>query len=249
MEIFPGFTTSGKKNVADVLDRLAFPSDLGGKRVLEIAPWNGFFSFECVRRGAREVVALGPDDPAKTGFLRSMNLLEIENIKYIRDSVYNLPSLQLGTFDCVLFLGIIYHLRHPLLALDYIYDVCDELVFVDSPIIDTGDLLLLPDDEKASLKEKWASLQKLPLVYFSQVEEKLRRDKFNWSMPNFRALCDWVTTSGFEIEKTFSAPTWAYVRGRKTERPFVPALEGFNPMVASMPQPRPSQLGATPKAV
>ena len=120
-EIFPGQVTQGPKDVSEHLRRLNVPTTLAGLRVLDIAPWNGFFGFECVRRGAAEVVSLGPDDPDLTGYNKVRDLLQIDNCKYIRASVYDLSPDVHGTFDIVFFLGLIYHLRHPLLALDRIY--------------------------------------------------------------------------------------------------------------------------------
>ena len=134
-EIFPGHKTKGKDVVALLAD-MGVPASLQGKRVLDIAPWNGFFSFECARRGASEVVSFGPDDPEATGYNRVRDLLEAENCKYIRGSVYDLSPDVHGTFDVVFFLGLIYHLRHPLLALDKIYDVARSDLYADTPIMD-----------------------------------------------------------------------------------------------------------------
>ena len=235
-DIFPGVQVGGQKPVTAVLDKLQLPNRLDGLRVLEIAPWNGFFSFECIRRGAREVVALGPDDPDATGFNKTVKLLEIENITYVRESVYNIPQLDLGRFDVVLFLGLIYHLRHPLLALDIIYDCCDKWLFIDSPTVDDIRLLLLTDREKADLEPSWSRIQNVPLMYFSHADEvRAQRDPFNWFMPNERALRDLVGSSGFEVEVFHAEPLWTFSRARKTKRLFEPGLEGFNPSAFKMP--------------
>jgi hypothetical protein len=96
------------------LSTLHFPEDLTGKRILEVAPWNGVFTFEYVRRGAAVVVALGPDDPDATGFNRTLRLLEIHNVRYLAGSAYNLPKLSVGAFDLILFWGlyIIFTIRY-----------------------------------------------------------------------------------------------------------------------------------------
>src|SRR5579871_3280804 len=121
-ELFPGHATQGPKNVVEHMRRLKVPERLDGLRILDIAPWNGFFSFECVRRGAAFVTSLGPDDPDATGYNAVRDLLEIQNCEYMRSSVYDLSPDRHGVFDIVLFLGVIYHLRHPLLALDRIWE-------------------------------------------------------------------------------------------------------------------------------
>jgi tRNA (mo5U34)-methyltransferase len=229
-EIFPGLRTRGPKDVADTLSTLNFPEDLTGKRVLEVAPWNGFFTFECVRRGAAEVVALGPDDPDATGFNRTLRLLEVHNVRYMNDSVYGLPKLSVGTFDLILFLGIIYHLRHPLLALDYLHDCCSGCIFIDCPTIDEPDLLILPPEQRELVAAHWALLRDLPIVYYAQQDEQTTdRDLFNWSFPTSRALRDWIRTSGFTIDHELQKNNWSFVKGRKGTRSFIPWFEGYNP--------------------
>jgi tRNA (mo5U34)-methyltransferase len=135
-EPFPGHVVPGAKDVTSHMRQLRIPERLDGSRVLDIAPWNGFFGFECLHRGAAEVVSLGPDDPNITGYHKTRELLQIENCTYVRSSVYDLSPDAHGHFDVVLFLGLINHLRYPLLALDRIFDVASDRLFVDSPIID-----------------------------------------------------------------------------------------------------------------
>src|SRR5271155_5732521 len=87
-DVFPGHTATGIKSVDKSFADLGMPARLD---VLEIAPWNGFFGFECLRRGADELVALGPDDPELTGFTRSVQLLDIgRQVHYVRASVYDI---------------------------------------------------------------------------------------------------------------------------------------------------------------
>jgi SAM-dependent methyltransferase len=231
-EIFPGIRAEGPKDVIATLELLDFPHDLNGRRVLEIAPWNGFFSFECVRRGASSVVALGPDDPEDTGFNETKRLLEVDNVEYIRESVYNLPKLNVGGFDIVLCLGLLYHLRHPLLALDHLYDCCDEQLFVDCAVIDNGSHFVLAPDQEPNIAALWRSLAHLPLVYFSHLDEVAARDPYNWSIPTSRALRDWIVSTGFVVEHERNLGEWAYLRARKGTRGFHPLLEGYNPVAS-----------------
>src|SRR5262249_33542118 len=66
-EVFDGVFTPGGNLIAQLCADLELHEDLSGRRVLDVGAWNGCLSFECERRGAREVVALGPEDPAATG--------------------------------------------------------------------------------------------------------------------------------------------------------------------------------------
>ena len=116
-EVFPGVFVPGGNEVEFLCKAAQLPIDLNGMRVLDVGAFNGCFSFECERRGAREVVALSLEDPAVTGFDRLKQLLG-SKVRYINESVYTLSPRELGTFDVILFFGVLYHLRYPLLAVD-----------------------------------------------------------------------------------------------------------------------------------
>lgn len=233
-EIFPGHVVPGAKPVGEHLQMMGIAPRLNDARVLEIGPWNGFFGFELLRRGARELVALGPDDPDATGFHRTARLLEIEDrVKYIRGSVYNIAQHQLGTFDLVLFLGVIYHLRHPLLALDVLHDHCAEnaTVLIDSPTIDMVKNVAAEAD-CPTLQPSWEAVGGIPLTTFvrGDVAAPLARDNYNWFIPNSPCFRAWVVSSGYAIEHEHNGRDWISVRARPVARPFQDGLEGYNPL-------------------
>lgn len=234
--LFPGHETVGPKNVLAQMDILRMPQRLDGLRVLDIAPWNGFFGFECIRRGAASLVSLGPDDPDKTGYNKVRELLQIENCQYARGSVYDVLSLVEGKFDIVMFLGVIYHLRHPLLALDKIYDITEGSLFVDSPVIDNHIYdRTFSEEEKTEIQAGAASFHKLPMLYFTKADET--GDDYNWFMPNMRALEDMVTSSGFSVDHVVDdGGGWASLSATKGKRSFTVGVEGWNPTAASHPQ-------------
>ena len=80
-EVFPGVWTPGPSTVHVIMTQVGLPADLTGKRVLDIGAWNGCFSFECERRGAREVIALSLEHPDCSGFNRLKTLLEAHNLE------------------------------------------------------------------------------------------------------------------------------------------------------------------------
>ena len=231
-EFFPGHRTSGPKDVAAKLATMNFPDDLTGTRVLDIAPWNGFFSFECVRRGAAEVVSLGPEDPLDTGYEQARALLGIDNVRYARGSVYDLSIADHGRFDIVLFLGLIYHLRHPLLALDRIYDVCDGQLFIDTPYIDNVVFdLTISEDQKAAILSQGRVVNELPMLYYTGGIET--GDAYNWFMPNLRAFHSLVASSGFDVtDEGNDGSHWCWSLATKGTRRFEIGLEGYNPNAA-----------------
>jgi tRNA (mo5U34)-methyltransferase len=107
------------------------PEDLSGKRVLDIGAWDGWFSFECERRGA-EVVAV--DCVELDTFLEARALLG-SRVEYHALDVGELSSHRLGRFDIVLFLGVLYHLRHPLLGLEKVVELCTDTALIESFVI------------------------------------------------------------------------------------------------------------------
>jgi len=109
-------------------DKYGVAADLTGLRVLDVGAWDGYWTFEALRRGAREVVAI--DDfsdsagiDAKRVKWETFDLCRMalghseDRCKRIEMSVYDVSPEKLGLFDVVFFFGTIYHLRHPLLAL------------------------------------------------------------------------------------------------------------------------------------
>jgi len=158
-------------------------------------------------------------------------LLEIGNCKYVRANVYDLSPIEHGTFDVVLFLGLIYHLRHPLLALDRIYDVCKHRLYVDSPIIDRIVFdKTISENRRKEILEKAKIIHDLPMLYFTKGNET--GDSCNWFMPNTKAFCALVEASGFTLN-TFAddGGGWASISATKGKRSFVPNLEGWNEAV------------------
>jgi len=114
------------------LDLFELPRDLRGKRVLDVGAWDGWFSFECERRGA-EVVAV--DCIALDTFLEAKQLLG-SKVEYLTLDVNELSARRLGHFDIVLFFGVLYHLRHPLLGLEKAVELSTDLALIESFVIE-----------------------------------------------------------------------------------------------------------------
>jgi len=198
-EIFRGIYTPGRNPVAELCDYIQLPADLRGKRVLDIGPWHGCFSFECERRGAAEVVAYGPDNPKDTGFDRIKEAIGSKVVRYEIGSVYDLDPAKHGTYDLVLFLGILYHLRYPLLAIDKIRRIARGAVLLESHVIDNC-LIGIGEDpsQPVPLKNISPDLVKIPLWQFYRHSE-LGGDYSNWFGPNIKAVTEAFGSSGFDV--------------------------------------------------
>jgi len=130
-------------------DAYRLPARLDGERVLDVGAWDGYWTFEALKRGAAEVVAID-DFSDQLGFLTDNARPAWETFDLCREalgyderqcrrqelSVYNVSADSLGRFDRVLFFGVLYHLRHPLLALDRLAAVCRGTIHVESAVAD-----------------------------------------------------------------------------------------------------------------
>jgi tRNA (mo5U34)-methyltransferase len=147
IELSDGIVTPGWAPINSAAYRI--PDDLKGKRVLDIGAWDGYWMFEALKRGASKVVAIddfsdyvGTLEPGSRKAWESFDLCRSalgyseDTCKRIEMSVYDISEETLGLFDSIFFFGTLYHLRHPLLALDRISAVCKQDIYIESAILD-----------------------------------------------------------------------------------------------------------------
>ena len=174
----------------------ALPADLTGKSVLDIGCNAGFYAFEMKRRGASRVVGIDTD----TRYLAQAQLAsEVlgREIELRQLDVYSVA--QLGErFDLVIFMGVLYHLRHPLLALDVLHDhVTRDMLLFQSMLRGPEPVPVDPDYPFARIDifERPGH----PAMYF--VENRYAGDWTNWWIPNRACVEGMLRSSGFEIEQ------------------------------------------------
>ncbi len=155
------------------------PDDLTGKRVLDVGAYDGYWTFECLKRGASSVLAIDNfTDTIHKGEKRSWAQFDLcaESLGYDKrnlyreeSSIYDLDRADLEPFDIILFLGVLYHLKHPLLALERLRAVSAPggMLMVESHICDDyspyieggqGDNCVLefyPDDQLGNNHTNW----------------------------------------------------------------------------------------------
>jgi tRNA (mo5U34)-methyltransferase len=193
-EIFEGIFTPGRNPVADLLDGVGLPRDLTGRRVLDIGAYNCCFSFECERRGATEVVALDLQPPHDLGYFVLRDLTGSQRVRFEPGSVYRLDERVLGQFDVVLFLGVLYHLRYPLLALDQLRKVTRGTLYLETLVIDRRFFESGKDFQR--LADYHPALTEVALWQFYKADE-IAGDTSNWFGPNIRAVTDGLESAGF----------------------------------------------------
>jgi tRNA (mo5U34)-methyltransferase len=173
----------------------AIPQDLTGRSVLDIGCNGGFYSIEMKRRGAARVVGVDSDARylAQARFAAEVQGADIE---FREMSVYQLPSLG-ETFDIVLFMGVLYHLRHPLLALDILHEhVCRDMLVFQSMLRGSADPSHAKPDYRFWESDQFAD-ESYPRMYF--VEHKYAGDPTNWWIPNRACAEAMLRSAGFAI--------------------------------------------------
>jgi len=181
----PDLVTPGVHDSAAVLERLKLARDLGGLRVLDIGARDGFFSFECERRGAAEVLAIDYVPEQFTGFPVAKKILG-SRLNLVHESIYNLTPERYGRFDLVLLLGVLYHLPDPMRALDIVFNMMkpQTRLFLETILIDDE----LPPE-----------IAKRPLMQFYPKASKNRDYTNYWGMTEACAVdlleeCDFCVT-------------------------------------------------------
>ncbi|CDX20017.1 putative 3-demethylubiquinone-9 3-O-methyltransferase [Mesorhizobium plurifarium] len=173
----------------------AIPADLSGKSVLDIGCNAGFYSIEMKRRGADRV--LGIDfDPAYLTQARFAAEIADCDIEFRELSVYDVGALG-ETFDIVLFMGVLYHLRHPLLALDLIREhVARDLMIFQSMQRGSSKVLALEQNYDFWTHDLF-DRPEFPKLHF--IEHRYADDPTNWWIPNRGCIEAMLRSAGFEI--------------------------------------------------
>jgi tRNA (mo5U34)-methyltransferase len=173
----------------------AIPDDLTGKTVLDIGCNAGFYSLEMKRRGAERVVAIDSDPAylAQARFAAEVNGVDIE---FRELDVYQVAKLR-EKFDLVLFMGVLYHLRHPLLALDLIREhVAKDLLVFQSMQRGSAEVAAV-DNDYEFFNDGVFDTPGYPCLYF--VEKKYAHDPTNWWIPNRACAEAMLRAAGFAI--------------------------------------------------
>jgi tRNA (mo5U34)-methyltransferase len=218
-----GIVTKGVDSAqAERLSRLQLPADLSGRSVLDIGAWDGFFSFEAERRGAARIVASdyyswhGPGwgtGQGKAGFQLAREVLG-SRVEDVDADVMDLSPERLGTFDLVLFLGVLYHLPNPLLALERVASMTSDFLVLETVVDMVG--------------------FDRPAAAFYPGRE-LNGDPTNWWGPNEAAVHGMLRSVGFTRVRTVTPTRSAAYRAA---RAVYHRLQGKNQLALAFRQDR-----------
>jgi len=223
IDLGDGLVTKSKSAIGEPVDhprptweniKGCVPADLAGQTVLDVGCNAGFYSIEMKRRGATRVLGLDSqrDLIRQAEFVRCVLGLEIE---YQRKSVYDLDPLTMGQFDVTLALGLIYHCKHLVLALEKLFLITRRLLVLETAIYP-------PEKAPASFEyEEGGERPTLhPLAYVENRPEA-KEAVYNWFLPSTAALSALLKNVGFdEIEVLPTANSDRAVIACKKHQPF-----------------------------
>jgi tRNA (mo5U34)-methyltransferase len=174
----------------------ALPDDLAGVSALDIGCNAGFYSFELARRGAR-VLAIDSDEHYLRQARWAKDRVEHgDRVELMKMQVYEVAELA-DEFDLVLFMGVFYHLRYPILAFDLVAERArDRLVFQSLTMRDDD-----PEPRSRSLSfDEMRELNEPGWPKLAFIERELAGDPTNWWVPNQACMETLIRSAGFRIE-------------------------------------------------
>lgn len=175
---------------------MRIPADLTGKSVLDIGAWDGYFSFEFERRGAKRVLAIDTWDgaPEFQAFLLAREHLK-SRVEYRRMDAHDISREAIGTFDIVFCAGVLYHLRHPLAVLERIRGVTAERL-----IVETNSLI--------PACHEW-----VPLMTFFPGDQEAHKFRYHHGgFPTRAWLAAALQASGFARHEFVYTPSFRYLK-------------------------------------
>lgn len=197
----PGIETPGDcpYNVPAICDSLKIPSDLRGMKCLEIGPMDGPMTFELERRGGH-VMALDVQDPTRVGFDSARRVIGSKAVHY-EGSVYGLPHDEMKDLDLVVFCGVWYHLKYPILAFERMslaMKVGATLHFEGEALLNYAETL---DGKPSGLAPDFVAEWDARRVPVCASYPNRYMGMSNWFVPNAACLESWLQVSGFEVRE------------------------------------------------
>jgi tRNA (mo5U34)-methyltransferase len=229
-ELRPGIVTPGRGGRTEsrrmLSDSYGLPDDLSGLTALDIGALDGPHTIELARRGA-DVTALDVLDFPETGLKVALEITGAR-AEFVLGDVYDLAQLlPTRQFDIILFMGVWYHLKHPLLALERVYDALkpDGLMLYEGEVL--HHYAEAPGRTPEELRDEVERLASSELPICTFYSEGCRGDRTNWNVPNRACVQQWMNAASFDVETMALWAPWPYQRlyGRARKRAKAPRSE------------------------
>jgi tRNA (mo5U34)-methyltransferase len=182
------------------------PRDMTGWRVLDIGCNAGFYSFELARRGG-DVLGIDINSHYLAQARWAADRLGLTNVRFARRQLYELDPAE--HFDLILFLGVFYHLRYPMLALDFLARLRPQLMVFQTLTQGSGEIC-----PQARQDCDFASRERLARPdwpHLAFVETTFCRDPTNWWVPNHAAVAGMLRAAGFDVIAQPGEETWVCI--------------------------------------
>lgn len=233
-QLAPGVYAPGQNDIEWLLDMAGLPTVLNGKTVIDIGTTNGGAAFDLERRGAERIVATDIVDENWFGFAALSDFFR-SRVQFRRTSIYETGFVIRERFDIVLMFGVLYHLRHPLIALDNLRHLIGGAAYVETAVADY---------ERPELAAVSAAR------FYRKGE--LSGDPSNWFAPTVTGLLDWCHSAGLSPEIVSAwpkdSPQRCMIRvTRTTDEPEFTRLSYERPLFTTVNWP-PATLPTTPPA-
>ena len=227
-EIEPGLYTPGTHvdvEPSEVFDEIGIPQDISGLRALDVGAWDGVYTFEFAKRGAK-ATALDIQDPDVTIFNVARRILNAQ-VNHIRGSVYDLAEKTHGKYNIVLFAGVYYHLKNPVLAFQRIREVLEDdgRLYIEGATCSRYLARQLASSVPgASFESLMPLVDRMPISLFDH-DHQIYPGWSNWWFPTTSCLHGMLSDSGFfDIElrlrpNTLAAPTALRIDGHARANP------------------------------
>lgn len=189
----------------------AIPADISGATVLDVGCNAGFYSIQLKQRGAKRVVGIDVCDQYLSQARFAADTLDLD-IEFEKRSVYDVEEIP-GKFDYVFFMGLFYHLRYPLLALDKVIKKVESKLVFQSMVRGSENRREWNEDYPFQNKEIFSDSD-FPAMYF--IEKSYSNDPTNWWIPNRPAVEAMLRSSGLEIVDHPESETWICVPSNVT---------------------------------
>jgi len=176
------------------------PADLAGKSLLDVGCNAGFFAVEAKRRGAARVLGVDVQrhHVRQACFVRRALGLGIE---FRRLSVYDLSGPGIGQFDITLALGLLYHCKHLVQALENLFYVTRELLIIETAIYPTPEPLERVRSNLGLITPDVARGRVTHLLAYIENPPESKEAVYNWFLPSVASMIALLKNVGFkEIE-------------------------------------------------
>ena len=173
------------------------PDDLNGKSVLDLGCNSGYLSMKMKKRGASKVVAVDISSRSinQAEWIKKWFDVDFEVIQE-ETHVYCLTTEE--RFDYVIFFGLFYHLKYPVLVLDRVAEMTKEKLFFQTVIVPPIIEDFVPKENYEG-KERFTTINSLDFPRIMFLEGRYNTELTTWWISNEAAVISLLRNAKLKI--------------------------------------------------